>query len=467
MTISNYDLTQIITLIEKRLGLSATTLTRIGLENILQQVSSGDTDNFLALLLSTDEHHPVWQRLIHALTIGETYFLRDKEHFRILREHILPRLILERRQANDLRLTIWCPGCSTGEEPYSVATVLYENIPNLNEWRINLLATDINQRAIDIAKQGVYREWSFRHTPDAFKQRYFTPVEERWQIALHIRNMVSFMRMNVLTGMPVPKVDIIFARHMLMYFSRENTIKVEKILHNALANGGWLLMGQAEALHTSRDNWLLHLFPGTAIYQKIDPNETLPEAISYPAHPGTDSTTNVLDDSGDYQKAVDALHADHPDEAEQHLSSVLGNQSKHPQAHILLAAIFANRKIYPEALAHIEAALENSGLHANAHYVKALIQLEQGQEDNAIQSFNAAIYCQRKHALAALMLGNIYQSHANTVKASRYWRNALTAVEGQSDTDYVSELSDMTVTRLRGMINKQQSLIQANDLSEE
>lgn len=460
MTISSQHLKQTISLIEKRLGLSATTLGRIGLENILQQAFSGDTDNFLSLLLSSDEHHPTWQRLIHALTISETYFLRDKEHFRILREHILPRLILERRQANDLRLTIWCPGCSSGEEPYSIATVLYENIPNLSEWRINLLATDINQRSINIAKQGVYRDWSFRHTPDGFKQRYFTSVEEGWQIALHIRNMVSFMRMNVLSGMPLPKVDIVFARHMLMYFSAENAIKVEKTLHSSLANGGWLIMGQAEALRSSRDNWMFHMFPGKPIYQKINPDETLPEPVSYPSRPTHESTSDTVEESETYQKAVDAMHADHPDEAEQHLASVLDSHPKQANAHILLAAIFANRKIYPEALAHIEAALENSGLHADAHYVRGLIQLEQDEEDNAIQSFNAAIYCQRRHALATLMLGNIYQGRGDLIKTTRYWQKALTALEGKSDDEFVSDVSDMTVARLGGMISKQQSLVE-------
>ncbi len=459
MSISNHRLKQIITLIEKRLGLSATTLSRIDMDDIIQQASFGDVDNFPALLLQSDEHSPAWQRLIHSLTIGETYFLRDKEHFRILREHILPRLLLERRQSNDMHLTIWCPGCSTGEEPYSIATLLYENIPDLSEWRINLLATDINQRAINVAQEGVYRDWSFRHTPESFKQRYFTQVENGWQIALNIRNMVSFLRMNVLSGMPVPKVDIIFARHMLMYFSPDNAIKVENTLHSALANGGWLIMGQAEALRSSRENWMLHMFPGTPIYQKIDPTETLPEPISYPARHIVESTVVDIDDSGEYEKAVDAMHNDHPDEAEQHLSIVLDTHPKHPKAHILLAAIFANRKIYPEALTHIEAALESSGMLADAHYVRALVQLEQNQEDNAVQSFSAAIYCRRKHALAALMLGNIYQSRNDIAKASRFWRNALSAVKEKSDTEYVSEVSDMTVARLRGMINKQQSLI--------
>ena|GEM_PF-552322 len=462
MTISDHQLTQAIKLIETRLGLSPTTLKRIGLADLLEQISSGDTNNFLRLLGESDEHSPAWQRLVHALTIGETYFLRDKEHFRILRENILPRLILERRQAEDLRLNIWCMGCSTGEEAYSVATTLNETIPDLYKWRINLFATDINQRAISTAKLGIYRDWSFRHTPDSFKQRYFTKVDEEWQISLQIRNMVSFMRMNALRGMPAPRIDIIFARHILMYLSREQSIKVEENIHRALMNGGWLIMGQAEALRSSRENWMLHMFPGTPIYQKIDPTETLPEPVSYPARKAIELEADRLDDSGDYEKAVNAIHDDHPDEAEQHLANLLGHHPNHPKGHILLASIFANRQLYPEALTHIGVALEKSGLYADAHYVKALIQLEQDEEDNAVQSLSAAIYCQRRHALAAMMLGNIYQSRGDILKAARNWRNALKAVKEKDDNDYISDVSDMTVARLRGMVRKQQSLIEEN-----
>jgi chemotaxis methyl-accepting protein methylase len=151
MTLETPQIAQAIQLIESRIGLSATTLERIGLSLILQQASSGDVENYLRQLQSTDEHSPAWQRLIYALTIGETYFLRDSSHFNILRENILPRMLLQRRQQNDLRLNIWVVGCATGEEAYSIATTLTEHVPDLSAWRINLYATDINQRAIDSA----------------------------------------------------------------------------------------------------------------------------------------------------------------------------------------------------------------------------------------------------------------------------------------------------------------------------
>ncbi|MGJ3240142.1 MAG: CheR family methyltransferase [Anaerolineae bacterium] len=458
MPISEQQLKQAIDLIESRLGLSATTLRRIGLGDLLEQISGGEAMHLLQTLRASDEHSIIWQRLIHALTIGETYFLRDKEHFRILREIILPRLILERRQQNDLRLTIWCLGCSTGEEAYSVATTLYEVLPDLHKWRINLVATDINQHAIKLAKQGIYRDWSFRQTPDHYQQRYFTRVDDGWQIALHIRNMVSFMRMNALSGMPIPQSDIIFARHILMYLNPDHALQIERTLYQALVHHGWLILGQAEALRSSREGWRLHMFPSSPIYQKLNPDETAPQSVSYPIHPELIHNGNH-DDHERYQQAVEALHHDQPDEAEQSLSAVLDDHPDHTRAHIMLAAIFANRQLYPEALTHLETALAKSRLYADAHYVKGLILLEQNQTENALQSFSAALYCNRKHALAALMLGNLYHHQGDSVQAVRHWRNALDAIINLDEEAFVSDISDMTVARLRGMIQQQQNLM--------
>src|SRR5688572_23640502 len=102
MTLDTPQLSQAIQLIESRIGLSATTLERIGLCQIMNQAAGGDFEAYLRQLQTSDEHSPAWQRLIYALTIGETYFLRDTSHFNILRENILPRLLLQRRQAKDL-----------------------------------------------------------------------------------------------------------------------------------------------------------------------------------------------------------------------------------------------------------------------------------------------------------------------------------------------------------------------------
>ncbi|MEL6309503.1 MAG: CheR family methyltransferase, partial [Chloroflexota bacterium] len=410
---------EIMQLIEERLGLSAITLERAGLENIITQFANGAIDQYALDLRLADDHSPIWQRLIHAVMIGETYFMRDKTQFQILREHILPPLIHKRRQADDKRLTIWCMGCSTGEEPYSVAITLQEMLHDWADWRVNLLATDINQRALNHAQAGIYRAWSFRDTAPDFQNRYFTPLDDSWKINLSLRNRVSFLRMNALSGAPLPKVDIIFARHVLMYMSEDKAQQVETVLHDSLHNGGWLFLGQAEALRTQHNHWLLHMFPGKTIYQKIDPTATLPDAISYPQRLIQDTAQSKENDSKAYQLAVDAVHSEAPQIAEQHLSALLETQPDHVHGLVLLAALFASRGAYPEALTHIGTALAQNALFADAHYVRALVQLEQGATDNAVQSLSAAIYCNRNHALSAMMLGDVYYKQGKLENARR------------------------------------------------
>lgn len=448
------QITQIIQMIEARVGLSANTLKHIGIADLLRQVVVGDVESYLRQLRTGNESSPAWQRLIHALTIGETYFLRDKRHFAILRENILPRILLKRRQDKDLRLKIWCVGCATGEEPHSIATALYETVPDIANWNITIMATDVNQRAIESAKTGIYREWSFRQTQPLFRRRYFTEVEGGWQIEPYIQEMVTFRQGNILSGISVPQVDVIFCRHVLMYFSPEQLLQAESNLYQALTYGGWLLLGQAEALHSKRDDWQLHMFPGTPIYQKADPLSTQErEAISYPSRPNRPKL-QVSDNSPHYDEAVKAIQADNPSQAEYHLSEILSENPEHAQAHILIASMLANRQAYPEAMAHLELALETNGLLADAHYIKGLIQLEENERSGAIQSFSAAIYCQRDHILASFLLGNLYAQERDLDKARRNWRNVLRAIKDMKTDAYVSDLSDMSVERLRSLLDK-------------
>lgn len=447
----------IMQLIETRLGPSAITLERAGIQNIITQIAGDDLAQYAQDLRLTDDHSPVWQRLIHAVMIGETYFMRDKTHFQLLRERILPPLIHRRRQAEDLRLTIWCMGCSTGEEPYSVAITLQEMLPDWADWRIHLLATDINQRALDKAQAGVYREWSFRDTPDTFRESYFSKADDDWKIALPIRNSVSFMRMNALQGAPTPRADIVFARHVLMYMGEKQAKIAENVLHGSLRNGGWLILGQAEALRTKRDHWMLHMFPGKPIYQKIDPRATLPEPITYPQKLEISDEANDADNGEQYEQAVAAMHADTVAVAEQHLAALLEQQPTYARGHVLLAAIFASRSAYPEALTHIETALAHNALLADAHYVRGLVQMEQGLTDNALQSFSAAVYCDRNHALAALMLGDLHQQHNNHTRADRHWRNALKGIAHLESDDFVSDLSAMQAGELRHWVTERQA----------
>src|ERR1700677_3592051 len=124
-------------------------------------------------LLSASLTRPQFHVFASHLTIGETYFFREKKAFDALAEHVLPELIRRRRGRNQ-RLRLWSAACSTGEEPYSLAILVRQLLPDWRDWSVTILATDINERSLQRAAAGIYGEWSFRESAAGVKERYFT-----------------------------------------------------------------------------------------------------------------------------------------------------------------------------------------------------------------------------------------------------------------------------------------------------
>lgn len=449
---------QAVQLIEQRIGLSAAAQYRADIDNVLYNLAGGDVRALLHTLQNTHETDREWQALIEAITIGETYFLRDRTHFDILKAQILPQIILQRRKQNRLALYIWSMGCATGEETYSIAILLNELLPDINRWTIYLFGTDINNRALHLARAGVYRQWAFRHTGEAFQRQYFDPVSGGLRIKGPIQQMPSFRFANALDAPPLPQFDIILSRNVLLYFSRQAIRHVESLLYEALVPSGWLILGQAEAIRYERERWVTHIFPGTAIYQKAANRATLVGGtVTYQPAPAQvvdatplRATTDAT--SGSYEEAVAALQNEHYEVAEQILARLLSGQPRNPRVHTLLAFLFANRQALPEARAHLDLALKIEPLLADAHYVQALIQMEEDAVADSLKSLQAALYCRRDYALAAFMLGNIHAQQGRLPKAHQHWQKALRAIQHLPDDATLADVSDMRAGQLRALI---------------
>ncbi len=221
--------------------------------------------------------------LIDRLTVGETYFLRDKNVFTALRNHILPALI--ERKGSERRLDLWCAASSTGEEPYSIAMLLDEKAALLENWQLNFSASDINLEVIKKAKQGVYSCWSLRATPYDVSRRYFSEIgENSFLLARHIREMVSFYQLNlaekefIMPGLTGRLADIIFCRNVLIYFSAELQAQVIRRLVSLLQPGGWLLVSPSELGVVNNPLLTPVRFPGVIVHQKVDgPKLTVPK----------------------------------------------------------------------------------------------------------------------------------------------------------------------------------------------
>jgi chemotaxis protein methyltransferase CheR len=444
-------------LIETRSGISQQTQQRSGIASIIDMLADDSPVSLLNSLRQQPTESALWQRLIQLLTISETYFLRDRNHFRILRDDILPELIRARRQAADLQIRLVSVGCSTGEELYSIATTLYDLLPDVSAWELALHGADINQQAIQTARAGVYREWSFRQVPAHYQQRYFTPVDAGWQVIEPLREMVSFQAGNLLDKRALlpdaagtPRADVIFCRHVLMYIGDEATRTIEQHLFDGLKPGGWLFLGQAEALRFQRERWTMHLYPGTPVYQK--PATASASANSAESYTPLNRTETPAEATAHYQSAVQALHQEQTADAEYHLARLLDALPDHARGHTLLAALFANRQAYPEAEAHLNAALSSEPLLADAHYIRGVIALETGDYTRSMQALQAARYCQKNHHLAAFTLGTVYRERGQVQKAVRLWRNLQPALKALDTDAFLSDVSEMRAGTLRGLL---------------
>ena len=444
-------------LIEQRTGLSVRTRFRSDLHMILEDLAAGDLPGFYHTLRHSHVTDSAWQAVVRALTIGETYFFRDESLFQTLRAPIFDTLLRQRRQQNRCELNIWCAGCATGEEPYSIAILLHELLPDADRWAINLIATDINQHALQHARAGIYRQWAFRHTRPTLRAQYFDSVPDGWQIKPALREKVLFRQANLLDPPPLPQLDVIFCRNVLIYLTREHVAKMETTLFDSLTPNGWLVLGQSEAIHTQRERWITHIYPGAIAYQKTQ--KAQPQPITRRYKPPISNETAEANDSYPpqalYDAAVDAVRAEQPAEAERLLAELLAEQPQDVRAHTLLAYIFANRQAVPEAHAHLNAALKNNAMFGDAYYLRATLHLETGEQSAAEEDLRAALYCQRNHPLATFMLGNVYAQHGDVDRATRTWEIARELVNKLPPETPVSDLSDMTATTFSTFIQSQ------------
>ena len=156
-----------------------------------------------------------------AMTTNETLFFRDKDPFEELKEWLLPEIISNR--ATSRRLKIWCTAASTGQEPYSIAMLLLEHFPELKDWNVEILATDISSAALARAGSGIYSQFEIqRGLPVQLLMKYFAQCDTGWQIHEDLRQQIRWQEMNMLNNFSnCGRFDIIFCRNILIYFEIE------------------------------------------------------------------------------------------------------------------------------------------------------------------------------------------------------------------------------------------------------
>ena len=227
-----------------------------------------DFRDYYRFLLYDKKKDEEMTALIDLLTVNETFFFREQSQLKAFSEEILPEL----RETNKdrKRLRIWSAGCSTGEEPYTIAMLVLE-YGRIFGWDIDIFGSDINQRVLTAARQGLYRKNSFRVTAKPYMDKYFKQDEEVFLISEDVKRLVSFSHLNLLDPFKVRfvgKMDVIFCRNVLIYFDQAARKKVVDNFYDSLVEGGYLLLGHAESLINISTSFALKHLKNDMVYQK-------------------------------------------------------------------------------------------------------------------------------------------------------------------------------------------------------
>jgi chemotaxis protein methyltransferase CheR len=445
MTLSEAQLTELDAAIASQLGLHFPPDRHRELERGIQRAARefgfDNADACARWLAQTPLNRKQIEILAGYLTIGETYFFREKLTFEALRP-ALSALIDERRGHYE-HLRLWSAGCCTGEEPYSIAMWLRENFPELNKWSVSILATDINPQFLRKAVAGVYGLWSFRDTPAELRDRYFRPAgKDQFELSAEIRRMVTFATLNLVDDSypsimkGISALDVIFCRNVLMYFTPEQTAKVARRFFDSLVDGGWLLTSPVEASPLLNAQFTALSFPGATCYRKdmpalsfetLKPETSVPTPAPHPATPISAPTSRPQ-----------------PTPAVEASTNAPGNAGAMAQR----AASYANQGQLTEALDWCQQAIAADRLNANPYYLLAMIQQEMGDLTGAEHALRQALYLAPEFVLAHFALGNLAREQGHTTLARKHFANVQSLLSAYPPDEIVPESDGMSASRL-------------------
>ncbi len=434
-----------------------------------------DMEEFVRWILSAELNKDQTDILASHLTCSESYFWREPHVFAALTDFVLPELV-KLKKNKEQRIRIWSAGCSTGEEPYSIAIALKRTIPDIEKWNISILATDINPKALRKARSGVYSSWSFRNSPSWLRSGYFLNKEDgHYEVSQEIKKMVTFSCMSLVESSSLntkSSIDIIFCRNVLMYFTSSWVTKIANSFFEVLCDDGWFVVSSCELSSQVFPQFAFVNFHGAVLYRK-----TKNEAVQYmgPKHEEQqDLSYNTFFDSLNDMKWVP-----HTDFQPYLFVDQLPVQPITPSAFPLVPAVavmagvqkvhnetseeslndriseirlLADQGLLDKALSFCNETIALNKLAHGLYFLRASILQELGNVSEAIASLKQAIYINPDYIMGHFMLGNLFLRIENTGNAKKYFNNVL-GLLSQCETDHnVPESEGLSLEYLKESI---------------
>lgn len=455
------------TLLRQRAGLSYPEQRRADLTHGLQRLALHlGVESFEQLLAMVESRPSAWDELIAELTIGETYFFRNAAQFAALRDIILPDLM--QRSATMRYLRVWSAGCATGEEPYSLAITLHEVLPANPPWQVSILATDINRRFLNRAREARYGNWSFRETPDDLRERYFVAESEKglWRLRDDIRQTVTFAQLNLAEPTyPAPHLgivafDLIFCRNVMIYFDEETTRQVVQRLYDSLVPGGWLVVGHAEPNVVLYRQFETHNAPGTILYRK-PLHAPLFTNTSNLSNPSTPNQSGPIVPAPPLPPAPPAPPVSPPLPSRVSFASASPGAvpatppppPARPEDLLHTARTAADRGDWQQAQTQIEALIKAHPLFAPAYHLQGQIAEHLGHLDAALAAYRRSVYLDPHLIVGYIGMAHVYAQLQQSEAVRRALRSAQTLLGTLADSQVVDETTGSTAAELRNYVH--------------
>ncbi len=454
-----------------------------------------------------------WEGLTLLLTTGETYFFRDRGQLNLIQATILPEIIARKMEAQAISkakptLRIWSAGCSTGEEPYSLATIVQELIPNYLNWNLLILGTDINIESIAKAKAGSYSEWSFRMVSGEVKRRYFTNQDKSWHLDDRVRRMVTFRSGNLLTdaypsiNSDIYNMDIIICRNVFIYFNAQNVETILGKFYQSLSPGGYLIVGHTELHDLNLQGFVPQAYEESLVYRRsedvkreptvlktsptnpvayqpiiIKPNNQAPKSspVQRVVAPQSRLPDRAIEPKANKQptvevKPVEAKQGNRltpPSDLQdvqtlfeqgeyaltlQRADEILRQKPNDFEVIYLIAQAYANLGQYKKAMYYCEQAIALNSMSTDVYHLLAHIAEDQSHLSQAKEYLKRIIYIDQNAIAAYLDLGSIYKLEADNRRAKQMFDTAIELLKKLSPDTTVQYRGKVKVAELLGQV---------------
>lgn len=456
---------------------------RFKLKEIAKENGYQKTSDFVNYIINETDNKKQVELLASKLTIGETYFWRDRALFRALEETIIPNIIEKKRNSRKT-LRIWSAGSASGEEAYSIAILLKRLISDINQWNITILATDINQASLNKAQKGNYTEWSFRSAPHWLKEDYFTKKKSNnYVLNEDVKRMVTFSYLNLIQdhypslSNNTNGMDIIFCRNVLMYFCLDDIKTVSGNLYNCLINNGLFFTTPSESFQYISPRFKYSHINDVFVYQRKPEAESTkkelkkklesdnqdfitipkrsPKRIANKAKPlkaKPIKVNNKAYSDFDFSDAKEFYDSGFYLKAENILEEII-KDCPNQEAVLLMARIKANFGKLDEALSYCVTSLEINKLSPESYYLNAMIKAEKGNIEEAYTSLKKSFYLNSSFVITNYTLATFANILNKKEESNKYYNNTINLLENMNTDEIIPASDGITAGRLKEIIN--------------